>query len=56
MKPKPIRSGVKTKQADFPDALIVNKAKRYGQLNEENISTVFTFDNAALKIDGTKQP
>jgi hypothetical protein len=31
---KPIRSGGKTKQADFSDALIVNKAKRYEQLNK----------------------
>lgn len=53
---KAIKSGGKTKQADFPDALIVNKAKRYGQLNKNEISTMFTFDKAALEIDGARQP
>ncbi|MEJ6476321.1 PIN domain-containing protein [Pseudoalteromonas piscicida] len=52
----PIKSGGKTKQADFPDALIVNKAKRHGYLNKDEVSTVYTFDKAALEIDGTKQP
>ncbi|MBD77509.1 MAG: PIN domain nuclease [Crocinitomicaceae bacterium] len=56
MNAKPIKSGGKTKQADFPDALIVNKAKRYGQLNKKEVSTIYTFDKAALEIDGTKQP
>lgn len=45
-----IASGGKVKQADFPDALIVNKAKRL------SISTVYTFDKAVLEIEGTKQP
>jgi len=53
---KPIKSGGKTKQADFPDALIVNKAKRHGQLTKNEVSTVYTFDKAALEIDGTKEP
>lgn len=53
---KPIKSSGKTKQADFPDALIVNKSKRHGQLNKDEISTIYTFDKAALEIDGTKQP
>jgi len=56
MNAKPIKSGGKTKQADFPDALIVNKAKRYGQLNKKEVSMIYTFDKAALEIDGTKQP
>ena len=46
---KPIKSGGKTKQADFPDVLIVNKAKRYGQLNKNEVSAIFTFDIAALE-------
>jgi predicted nucleic acid-binding protein len=53
---KSIKSGGKTKRADFPDALIVNKAKRYGLVNKSSISTVYTFDKAALQIDGTKLP
>ena len=56
MNAKPIKLGGKIKQADFPDALIVNKAKRHGQLNKTPISTIYTFDKAALEIDGTKQP
>ncbi|MDI4653601.1 MULTISPECIES: PIN domain-containing protein [Pseudoalteromonas] len=53
---KPIKSGGKIKQADFPDALIVNKAKRHGQLYKDKVSTIYTFDKAALEIAGTKQP
>lgn len=53
---KPIKSGGKTKQADFPDALIVNKARRYGELHKSEVSSVFTFDKAALEIAGTEQP
>jgi predicted nucleic-acid-binding protein len=56
MNAKPIKAGGKTKQADFPDALIVNKAKRYGQLNKTEISAIYTFDKAALEIDGTEEP
>jgi predicted nucleic-acid-binding protein len=46
----------KTKQADFPDALIINKAKRYGQLKNVEVTHIYTFDKTALKIDGTKEP
>lgn len=53
---KPIKSGGKTRQADFADALIINKAKRYGQLNKDDVLAIYTFDKAALEIDGTKQP
>jgi predicted nucleic-acid-binding protein len=52
----PIKSSGKTKQSDFPDALIVNKAKRYGEVNKNEVSSVFTFDKAALEIAGTKHP
>lgn len=53
---KAIKSGGKVKHADFPDALIVNKAKRYGQLKGSEISNIFTFDKVALELDGTRQP
>jgi predicted nucleic-acid-binding protein len=56
MNAKPIKAGGKTRQADFLDALIVNKAKRYGQLNKTEISTIYTFDKAVLEIDGTTEP
>ena len=46
----------KAKQADFPDALIVNKAKRFGQLNHKQDIPVYTFDKAALSISGTRHP
>lgn len=52
----PIKTKGKTKQADFPDALIVNKALRFGQLNNNEVSAIFTFDKAALEIMGTKYP
>ncbi|WDE14409.1 PIN domain-containing protein [Thalassomonas haliotis] len=52
----PIKVKGKTKQADFPDALIVNKAKRYGQTHNVDVSAIYTFDKAALEIDGTKEP
>lgn len=52
----PIKVKGKTKQADFPDALIVNKAKRYGQLNDVDVNPIYTFDKAALEINGTKEP
>ncbi|WDE06663.1 type II toxin-antitoxin system VapC family toxin [Thalassomonas viridans] len=56
MNAAPIKVKGKTKQADFPDALIVNKAKRYGQMNNMDVSPIYTFDKAALEIDGTQEP
>lgn len=53
---KSIKVGGKQKHADFSDALIVNKAKKYGQLNNINLSPVYTFDKAALEIVGTREP
>lgn len=44
------------RQADFQDALIVNKAQRYGQLNGVKVDPVYTFDQAALEIKGTSLP
>ncbi|CCD30180.1 conserved hypothetical protein [Candidatus Glomeribacter gigasporarum BEG34] len=52
---KPIRSSGKIKQADFPDALIVNKAKRFGHVKGIEIESVYTFDQAALCFDGTEE-
>lgn len=46
----------KTKRADFADALIVNKALKYGQTHDVSVETVYTFDKAALLIDGTLEP
>ena len=52
----PIKVKGKTKQADFPDALIINKAKRYGQINNIKVHPIYTFDKAAQEISGTKEP
>ena len=52
----PIKVKGKTKQADFPDALIINKAKSYGRKNKNDISIIYTFDKAALVIDGAVEP
>lgn len=47
-------NGVKT--ADFADALIVNKAKMIARDNHQTYDGTYTFDLAALQIDGTKLP
>ena len=52
----PIKVKGKTKQADFPDALIINKAKRYGQINNIKVQPIYTFDKAAQEIEGTEEP
>ena len=52
----PIKVKGKTKQADFPDTLIINKAKRFGELNKMKVTTIYTFDKAALEINGTNEP
>ncbi len=53
---KGIKSGGKQKQADFPDALIVNKAHYHCQNEGVNLEGVFTFDVAAQQIPGTRKP
>ena len=53
---KPIKAGGKTKQADFPDALVINKAKRHAQRNKLNLTSVFTFDKATQEIEGMIEP
>ena len=53
---KPVKVGNKKKQADFPDALIVNKAMFYAMEKGEVLNGVYTFDRAAQKIPGTAGP
>jgi len=53
-KAKPIKLGGKTKVADYPDALIVNKARLVASQEGNELSCVYTFDRAALEIKGTK--
>lgn len=44
------------KNAGFPDALIVNKAKRIANGRGWTYGGTFTFDKGALEIDGTQSP
>lgn len=53
---RPVKVGGKTKQADFADALILNKSRRYGTKDKKPVSPLYTFDSGALVIDGTKEP
>ena len=53
---KPVGTGNKKKEADFSDALIVNKAKFYATEKGESLNGVYTFDLAAQLIPGTASP
>jgi len=53
---RPVKVGGKTKQADFADALIVNKSLRYEAKRKRSVHLLYTFDKGALEIDGTKAP
>ena len=51
-KAKPTRG----KELDFPDALIVSKAKFVAAVQKVNFGGVYTFDVAAQKLPGSKAP
>lgn len=53
---KPVKVGSKKKEADFSDALIVNKAKLYTLEKGEVLDGVYTFDVAAQEIPETAKP
>ena len=53
---KPVGTGNKKKEADFSDALIVNKAKFYAEGKGAVLIGVYTFDLAAQLIPGTASP
>ena len=55
-KAKPIRVNGKLKEADLPDALIVNKAQYDANRKSKKLKYVYTFDKAALEIQNTKAP
>jgi predicted nucleic-acid-binding protein len=42
--------------ADFQDALILHKARRVAEQAQEPLSALYTFDVAALELDGAKRP
>ena len=47
---------VKGKEADFADALIVNKARYIANSQACHFAGLYTFDRAAQKISGAKAP
>jgi len=53
---KPINSGGKRKEAEFSDALIVNKARYVADKKDSIFAGAYTFDIAAQQIPGTKKP
>ena len=44
------------KCADFPDALIVNKAMSTASDQKAEMDGIYTFDIAAQELPGTKKP
>ncbi len=55
-KAKSIKAGSKRKEADFPDALIVNKAQYVDNKLNDDLDCVYTFDVASQEIPGTREP
>ena len=55
-KAKSIKVGNKRKEADFPDALIVNKAQYIANKLNDGLEGVYTFDIASQEIPGTREP
>lgn len=55
-KAKSIKVGSKRKEADFPDALIVNKAKYVANMLNDELDVVYTFDVASQELPGTREP
>jgi len=53
---QPVKVGSKKKDADFPDALILEKSKTVAVNENEIHEGLYTFDLAAQQIDGTKKP
>lgn len=51
-----VKSGGKRRNADFADALIVNKARFVAHATEDPLDGVYTFDAAARAIAGTQTP
>jgi predicted nucleic-acid-binding protein len=42
--------------ADFQDALILHKARRVAEQAQDPLSALYTFDVAALELDGARRP
>ena len=52
----PVRTASGLRIADLADALIVNKAKITAQHRDEQYQGTYTYDQAALTLDGAKAP
>lgn len=52
----PVRTASGMRIADLADALIVNEAKITAQHRDEQYQGTYTYDQAALTLDGTKAP
>jgi predicted nucleic-acid-binding protein len=52
----PVKTASGTKAADFSDALVVNKAKVTAQHRNEPYGGTYTYDQAALALEGTRAP
>jgi len=46
----------RTTEADFQDALILRKAEHLASVRQEMLTGFFTFDEAALQLDGATRP
>lgn len=55
-KAKPVKVSGKNNIADFPDALIINKARHTASQAGDVLQAVYTFDRAALELNGAKAP
>lgn len=53
---KPVKTANGAKTADLADALIVNKTKMVARDRHLAYQGTYTFDQAALQIDGTRTP
>lgn len=53
---KKIKVGKKKKQADFPDTLIINKAKYIAKQKQDVLEAIYTFDIATQEISGVEAP
>jgi predicted nucleic-acid-binding protein len=52
----PVKTADGVRTADLADALVVNKAKVTAQRRGEHYGGTYTYDLAALSLDGMKQP
>jgi hypothetical protein len=52
---KPVKVGGRARQADLATALTVSKSFRQRSKGTSSASLIYTFDKAALQIEGTRE-